>query len=209
MARFRSSSLLLLALLLLAGCGHYTELVSVSRDDGARSAQYSHLFLFNLTQEDATRRAVEKALADALKEEGVDTTASHKVAPQLELEDRDALHERIRKLSAASPAQAVLVVVLEDVSDRMDYVAPLGPDLTTPGLQRGERVQANYDWGGGYFRAQREYRVRTSLYDRDSGRETWRALTLTRNPGDTERSIREFAGLIADRLREDGLLTGR
>jgi hypothetical protein len=208
MARFKSFSLLLV-LLLLAGCGRYTELVSVSRDDGARSGSYSQLFLVNLTAEQDTRRAVEKALAIKLKEAGVGITASHKVAPELDLEDRDALHDRIRRLSSESPAQAVLVVVLEEVSDRMDYVAPLGPDLTTPGLQRGERVQAHYDWGGGYFRAQREYRVRTSLYDQDSGREIWRALTVTRNPRDRERSIREFADLIADRLREDGLLPGR
>ncbi len=196
----------LLILTLLAGCARYTELVSVSRNDAARSAEYSHLFLFNLTEEHDTRRAVEKALATELNEQGVGTTVSHKVAPELELEDRDALHDRIRELSADSPAQAVLVVVLEEASDRMDYVAPLGPDLTTPGLQSADRVQAHYNWGGGYFRSQREYRVRTSLYDRDSGREIWRALTVTRNPRDVDRSIREFAALIAGRLHEDGML---
>lgn len=196
----------LLVLTLLAGCARYTQLVSVSRDDAARAAEYSHLFLFNLTEEPDTRRDVEAALAAELEKRGVGTTSSHKVAPELDLEDHDALHRRIDELSSDSPAQGVLVIVLEEASDRMDYVAPLGPDLTTPGLQRGERIQANYDWGGGYFRSQREYRVRTSLYDRDSGREIWRALTVTRNPDNRGQSIREFAALITGRLREDGLL---
>jgi hypothetical protein len=193
-------------LVLMAGCAHYTDLVSVSRDDAARSAEYSHLFLVNLTTDNGTRRDVEQALAAELKKQGIGTTASNQVAPELDPDDHEALHRRIDALSSYSRAQAVLVVVLEEASERMDYIAPLGPSLATPGLQRGEGVQTHYDWSGGYFRAQREYRVRTSLYDRASGREIWRALTVTRNPDNRMRSLREFAALIAGRLHDDGML---
>jgi hypothetical protein len=208
--RFRSGIILALAGLLLTACAtRDTQLTSVSLDESARGSAHEHLFVLAVTEKNETRRAVETALAEVLSEHGIETTVSHSVASELALEDRQALREQVRGLVKKTPATAVLATMLIKADVRAEYVPAFGQGFmigrTSP---EGDSTERYFDLTGtgGYFTSRSEYRVRTSLFDVASRREVWRAKSVTRDPGERDRSIRDFAELIVERLDEDRML---
>lgn len=198
----------LLSCLLLAACaGPRTEMLSVSLDESMAGAGYEHLFLITVTEDQDIREQVEGLLADALQQQGLETTVSHERSGSLQLEDWPAFREQMSQLVRQSPADGVLVTRMVHEAVRMEYVPPFGEGFMVPSTTPGDGPgYFDLSGTGGYFTSEKEYEVQTSLYDVAAAREVWRVLSRTRRPEDVQTSIRQYVALVLERLQRDGML---
>lgn len=172
--------------------------------------KYQKVFLLVMTDNNATKQAVENAQAEAAKKEGVATVKSSEVFPPNFLKGKpgkDAVVEKIRETGCDAIFTSALVDSKSEtryVPGTTTYYAPY-PRYGYYGTFGGYYgYYSPYMYDPGYYVNDKTYFIESNLYDAETGELVWSVQSEIYNPGNLNSASREYAALLIDRLKKDG-----
>ena len=199
---------LLVAVLLLSGCA------TTKFKDTWKNPQLTHkvkrVYLIGITRNDKMRQLFETELVRQLAAYGVTGIPSY---PDLVISgdvDREALRARLR-------AQGTDAVLVARIAGREQRTAAYSAGESGFGIGTGpinvyydEYYNSSVTIVGAGPAVENEFQVisiRANLFDTESAKVVWSALTET-NAGDDNREqrLREYVGILVTKLKDEGLL---
>jgi hypothetical protein len=193
----------LLALLLLSGCVAQTQITNTWRDSAHAGVRFQKILVMGFGEDGANRRVFEDQFVQTLQAAGVSAVASYTLVSGLS----DSDLPRVRDAVAKSGAEAVLTTRLLGVDKRVN-VYPAQPVLMPAfGYRRGF---------SGYYSSVTmmppstyNYSVvtlETNLWHVPGESLVWSGTTETFAPEEARKTSAEFARIIVEALRGQGLL---
>jgi hypothetical protein len=204
MKQFLSSplSFLIMLALLLSGCAS-TQLTSTWKDP-AYQVHPTKVMVIGMSKQPLKRRIFEEEFVTQLKAHGTDAVASYKVLPDKKQDDQEAIAAKVKELGA----DAVLITRLVSKKTVQVYV-PGTPYFPPPYYGRWGDY---YDYGyrtmytPGYMAEEQYAVIETNLYDTAKDSLIWAATSETEISGADQSLIKEFIGIMAKNMIEQGLL---
>jgi hypothetical protein len=201
-----TSALVTWLLLTTAGCAT-TQLKSVWKDEAFQD-QLAQVLVIGCAEQPTIRRTFEDEFCKQLRAQGVEAVASYTVLPSTEqFQDEEAVKAKVQKLGV----DAVLVTRLIDRKTVELYYPPEMEYRVPSGYHRG-------GWHGYYMdsyeRVSRPGRTveqqlltaETNIYEADTEKLIWSALSETLVEGASDTVIRSFVKVIVQNLVAKGLI---
>lgn len=182
--------------MLLSACSTPTTETNVWQSPTYAAGPMKNIAVFGGRVTETERRTVEDSFVNALGRHGVRATPSYTLFPEGQVPKDQAA---IRATLEQAGYDGALVSTLEGVTERVQ----VWPDVDWSGGFYGAY------WGPGapvYAQTDRYVKFETSLWNPESGKMVWSAVTQTENP----RSGRDFAssltGTVVSSLAQRGLI---
>ena len=197
--------------LLLQACASSTQITASWKKPETVSTK-SNILVAALTRNLEAKNTVEGALAYSFKNVGLEVTSGGELfAPNFTddiSKNKDVMLEKIRN----NGNDAILTITLLDQQTETRYVP--GAATYAPAMRfnfyggfysyYNYRYPAVYD--PGYYTQDKTYFLETNLYDADTEELLWSAQSRTYNPNNLDQFAEEFANLMVDRLKREGLV---
>jgi hypothetical protein len=202
---------LCIGLCLLMGCSSTSTKITGTWKNPDQKQGYNRIIVTALTENLKARQTVENDLAVELGQEGVKTTKSLDILPPSFTASKEPDREAILGKIKGQKVDGILTITLVDKETDSRYVP--GSFGYTPITRFGYygRFWGYYtNWyptmvSPGYYVDDKIYFIETNLYDADTEELIWSAQSETYNPLDLSSFSSEFASLVVDRMRTDGL----
>ena len=206
MDRTVARPILTLALLLAALCGcATTELTNSWKDPGYAGGKVSKILVVGISSQASVRRVFEDTFAQTLLADGVEAISSYTIIPQ----DGQIAEDILRSAAEKSRAGGVLITRMVGRESELSVT----PAPMPPPYYGGHRYYYGYytgAWSGYYEPAsvqQFNYVVaETTLFRADAPEPVWSVTTRTLEPRDVRKATQDFAKVIIDALRKEGLI---
>jgi hypothetical protein len=200
--KIASKVILVVAASALAVSCATTSVVRTWKKTGFSGPAYKKVLVAGVLREESTRRALEDAFAAQIASASQTGLTSYKDIPAIASLSKDSLKQVVQ----SSGADAVLVVRFvrsEDRTSIQDRYTHSPSGFGSSGL---------YDawWGVGYYDPIQYhfeiYILESQLFDAQSAEMIWSCVTESLEPGDLQKEISRFAGVVLGKLRKDGVL---
>jgi len=200
-----STALLLIGVLLLAGCSS-TQLVTSWRDDSYPQGQLKKPMVVAMAKKQIVRARLEDEFVGKLKAMGVDAAQSYKFAQGENLPDVNV----IRATLAESDRDSVLLVRLIDVKEGTAYVPGMTSiqPLDSPNYNNfGSYYGSNYATYStpGYTYEYTLYTLEMNLFEAKSEKLLWTAVTETEILSTVDAALVDLAETGAENLAKHKL----
>ncbi len=196
----------------LLGCAPSTEITGSWKSDRADEAKVNRILVTSLTSNTDARQTVENDLANQLQKKGYEAIKSINVVPPTftasKEPDKNLLLDKIK----GTDVDAILTVALIDKETDSRYVP--GNYAYAPITRYGYygRFWGYYNnWypafqSPGYYTQDKVYYLETNLYDAKTEELLWSAQSETYTPDGLKDFSKEYASIVIDKLRKDGVL---
>ena len=200
MKPFGKRSVLLLAVcfILTASCAT-TKMTDAWKDENYRGT-IRKVVVIGIFKEPDTRKIFEDEFADRLKARGVEALASHKIIPDAELPDKEAVIGKIRKAGADS----VLVTRVVDTETVKTYVP--GETYIVPSYYGYYGTYYSYIYKPGYTVQEGYAYTETNLYGLGDEKLIWSGRSKTKFAATRYELIQAFVKVMIDGLSADKLI---
>lgn len=173
------------------------------------TGKYEKIFLFAMAYDMGAKQAVENEQAKAAAAEGIKTMKSYEVFGPNYMSKKPSHEEIIAKIKETG-CDAVFTSALVDVQSETRYV----PGTTTYTPYYGYYGSFGGYYGGmnsfmyepGYYTEDKTYFIESNLYDVATGDIVWSVQSEAYNPTKVEKVARDYAYLLFNRLRSEGIL---
>ncbi len=194
--------------MLLLACAT-TSLVDTWRNPGIAVQKHHKLLAVYVSKNDSVRRVYEDILVNELKQKGIEAEPGHMFIPGGTKVVQPALEKGIKESGADGLVTMQLIRIEEHVVVEPGYV-PLYPDYWYPPAfptwdmhgyfgafpYTGPPDIATYEVG----------RLQVNLFDAQSGKLQWAGTVKTSKPGDIVTVAKDLAGIIVQKLAEEGFI---
>jgi hypothetical protein len=194
--------------LLLAGCYPTTKVTGSWKNPKQNEKQYHSVFIATITKNTIAKSTIEKDMGEALAKHGVAVIKSVDELPPTF--GRDSLsRQQIRSIVKQKGCDAILTVSFLKKETESRYVS--GPYVPMRwGYYGSFWGYYNYWYPSAYSEAyvtqDAIYYFETNLYDADTEELVWSAQSKTWSYDYLSGFSKEFAALIVDQMKKDGLL---
>ena len=204
MPRSTFSMALLVAFVTLTGCA------STSLSNSWKNPQYAggpigKVLVVGISSQASVRRIFEDTFSGALRATGVEAVASY----TLIAEDGQIPEDRLKAAVEQSGVQGVLITRMVGRESQM-YVPPVAMPPPYYGGRRYYYGYYPYAWDGYYEPVTVQQSItlvaETVLYSRDVPQPVWSGITRTPEPEDVRKATGDFAKVVIDALRKEGLI---
>ncbi len=203
----RSSLLLLLTTLWLAGCAATTEFMHTSHE-AAPSHSVNSLIVAGVTPDDSMRRLYEQTFLNELRKSGITGIASSELIPSLTGLDMETL--RARMLQFSNHADAVLHVQLMGLV-RTPALSPTDIPSDLPSASKrigGIDFTINAPSSQNTQASLLQVEISSNLYELPERRLLWTGNSSTHEGNDPRQIARSHARAVIAELRAGGYLAG-
>jgi hypothetical protein len=198
---------------LLYSCSPSTEITGTWKNPNVSAAVYDNILIASMSSKVNVKQEIENNLAAELSKQGVQAYKGIEVLPP-SFRDNPDKNEMLKKIRGTS-ANAILTVSLIDTETENRYVP--GNVTYAPVSRFGYygRFWGYYNYWNpivtspGYYTEDKTYFLETNLYDVDTEELVWSAQSETYNPSSLSQSSQEFAKIIVDKLKADGVIRSR
>ncbi len=192
-------ALSLIVALTIISCAS-TSLTSVWKDDNYQG-NIKNVLIIGISKEVAKKRYFEDEFARQLEAYGVRAVASYKYFPSEEMLPIDAVVSKVGEMNidAVLITRVVDKKIVETYVGRADYYRP-------PNYHRGWRNYYTKSYNQGYVVKDEVVVLETNLYDAETEKIIWSAMSETFKNGAEEGLIKEYVGLLIKNMSEKGLL---
>ncbi len=205
------------ALLGLALCACATTTLDAVWKDSQYDNRLDKVLVMGVTENETIRKIFEDRFGEELQRYGVTGLSSYRMFPAVEQLDKDAVEEKVRGLGI----DAILITRLvnkETVEIRHPETVRVddygrypyrNPYWYSPYYDRWDRYyDRSYDITRtpSYTSEVEVYTLETNLYDMQSGKLVWSALTETFAQGKISENVNDFVEVVTRSLDENGLL---
>lgn len=171
--------------------------------------KFKKVFIYGIFPNEGTRQSVEDALAKAAASEGIEAIKSYQAFgpnfPKQSTTDEDI----IAKIKEAG-CDAIFTTALVDVQSETRYVP--GSTVYSPypaygyyGSFGGYYSHSAYIYEPGYYTEDNTYFLESNLYDAENGEIVWSVQSEAYNPSNADNAARQYAALLMDKLKREGL----
>ena len=209
--RFRSATVVLLALGLLVSCTRtedpMTTIPRTWRIPGYKNAVFKDVMVLAVTPADREdiRKALEDALVEDLSSDYTRARASWKLLP----EHRDLTEQELEKRVRKAGFDSVLLLRNVGVDEDEEYVKPKKYYKRAPKKHRYKNYyRSSYEVINepGYYKTNKTYRLESNLYQVSDSQLVWSSHSKTVNPQSVDEGVKSVGDAVASKLREEGLI---
>jgi hypothetical protein len=196
-----SLSIIILILLLFAGCGSTTKVTGFWKEYPDKSFTFKKIGIIGISKNANGRKAVEGYLYDLLTDKGFNAVGGYMFLPPQANEENISL-EMLLEFLKAEQVDAVLTVSLLRTQDKKQYVSGsyyYYPWTEAPfGDYYGQ--MRNYLYAPGYTIESRSYFLESNLYSFPEGELLWSAQTKSTDIYDLDRGAKAVAQALVQNL---------
>lgn len=201
-----------LSLLIMAGCRPATEITATWTNPEIQDPIYNNVLVVSMTDRISIKQTVESALANELRDQGVNaSTSMEEFPPRFQegpIKDKNTLMDIVRE----NRHDAILTVAVVDEETETRYVpgtgawgptwAPMGPFGYYGNFWGYYNYWNPFMYQPGYYEEDKIYFIETNLYDATTESLVWSAQSETMSPGDLATFSQQFADVIVDELTD-------
>jgi hypothetical protein len=195
-------------LLVWAGCSPNTKITGSWKNPGL-NRNYHTIFVSALTANTVVRSTIEQELAKALNARGMASIQSIDVFPPgfaKDSVDRGFVMKTIKQKNA----DAILTISMQKKETESRYVSGSYAPMSRYDYYGSFGGYYNYwypsAYSPGYYQQQDVYYLETNLYDSSTELLVWSAQSRTYDYDKLNGLAREYAYIVVDKLRKDGVL---
>jgi hypothetical protein len=208
-----------LSVVAVAGCTRPVTMESDWTEGAAKDRDFRHVLVVGLTKDFETRCRYERSMAEALRTEHVDATASCAVMSSKTELTRDTIVPVVGQVRADS------VLTTQLVAKSVNYVE--GGSNETRGRGYYKATDVSYGWAPSYYGAyglpstvvelefvtddplatfQRTVTIGSAVYDAKDGQMIYRMTTTVKNQESRVAALLALTDAVAARMQRDGIV---
>lgn len=198
----------------LVGCSPTTQITGSWKNPNQASKTFSSVIVTTLSQNIEARQTVEADLATALSANGVTVLKSLESVPPQFRDDKEIDKEELLKKIRKTGAEGILTVALINKQTENRYVRGNYTYAPITLFRYYGRFSGYYTtWyptvhSQGYYEQDKIYFIEINFYDASNEDLLWSAQSETYNPSSLSKFSKEFAEVVVNKMKEDGVLIG-
>jgi|GEM_PF-83169 len=197
-------------IILFISCGPSTVITGSWKNPELVSKKYSRILVAALTSNTIAKETVENEMALALGKDVSVLKSISEFPPDMHNtdSDKDTIFNRVKNKNI----DAILTISLITKETDSRYIPGLYPYNPIVGYNYYENFWGYYNYwypyyySPGYYIQDKIYYIETNLYDAHTEKLVWSAQSKTYNPAGLENFSKEFATLIVEKMKKDGIL---
>lgn len=200
---YRLLTVVLALSFLLTGSCASTKVSAVWKDESYKG-KVSRVLIMGIAEDETTTRFFEDQFSKQLRKRGIEAVSSHTVLPVGEELDKETVESKVKELGI----DTVLITRYLDQKTRTAHIP--GQLYVVPDYYRGYMGFYNTGYRHVYEPGRDIDHVyislETNVYDVESGKLVWSALSETFEEGAPYHLVKEFIEIMIGRLEKDGVI---